>query len=193
MGDVQITTETDNGHEEPPETLPRKRGRPKGSPKVPGSGRKKGTKNWTNSEIRDALLGRSGAIDVLADIVAGRQLYAGASGSVGKPGWRYPTLQQRLQALQILLAKVVPDLKAQELSGADGKPLFPDGREATSLDVALAIMAIFQDEGIELNSDPLANAATAALTEVSGTTTGVSDASPDIAMGGPVTRRCVWI
>lgn len=55
---------------------------------------------------------------MLADIVAGLQLYAGQSGSVGKAGWRYPTLQQRLQALQILLAKVVPDLKAQELTGA---------------------------------------------------------------------------
>jgi hypothetical protein len=106
------------------EQLPRKRGRPPGQPKT--GGRKRGTKNWTNSEIRSELLGRSGAIHVLADIVAGRQLYAGQSGSVGKAGWRYPTLQQRLQALQILLAKVVPDLKAQELTGAEGEPLIPD-------------------------------------------------------------------
>lgn len=152
---------------EPPETLPRKRGRPKGLPKVPGSGRKKGTKNWTNSEIRGALLDKSDAIDVLADLVAGRQLYAGTSGSVGKPGWRYPTLQQRLQALQILLAKVVPDLKSAELTGADGKPLIP-GKEPSTRGLALAVMAVLQegdiDPGLALES--------------------MASASPDIAMGG---------
>ena len=114
-----------NGQASPQdEPLPRRRGRPKGLPK--SGGRKKGQRNWTHPEIRDALLSRSNAIDVLADIVAGRQLYAGQSGSVGKAGWRYPTLQQRLQALQILLAKVVPDLRAQELTGAEGEPLIPD-------------------------------------------------------------------
>jgi len=49
-------------------------------------GRKRDTKNWTHPEIRDALLDKSGAISVLADFVAGRQLYAGQSGSVGKAG-----------------------------------------------------------------------------------------------------------
>jgi hypothetical protein len=127
MGMIEApdAAETGNGQVTPPdEPLPRKRGRPKGLPKT--GGRKKGQRNWTHPEIRDALLDKSGAIDVLADFVAGRQLYAGQSGSVGKAGWRYPTLQQRLQALQILLAKVVPDLKAQELTGAEGKPLIPD-------------------------------------------------------------------
>jgi hypothetical protein len=126
MGMIEApdAAETGNGQVTPPdEPLPRKRGRPKGLPKT--GGRKKGQRNWTHPEIRDALLDKSGAIDVLADIVAGKQLYAGQSGSVGKAGWRYPTLQQRLQALQILLAKVVPDLKAQELTGAEGEPLIP--------------------------------------------------------------------
>ncbi len=132
-----------NGQATPPdEPLPRKRGRPKGLPKT--GGRKKGTKNWTNSEIRDALLDKSGAIDVLADIVAGRQLYAGQSGSVGKAGWRYPTLQQRLQALQILLAKVVPDLRAEELTGAEGEPLIPDP-EPNIRQLAKSILALLSE------------------------------------------------
>lgn len=122
------------------EPLPRKRGRPMGLPKT--GGRKKGTKNWTNSEIRDALLGKSGAIDVLADIVAGRQIYAGQSGSVGKAGWRYPTLQQRLQALQILLAKVLPDLKATEISGPEGEALIPDPGEVDKRQLARTILSI---------------------------------------------------
>jgi len=130
-----------NGQATPPdEPLPRKRGRPKGLPKT--GGRKKGTKNWTHPEIRDALLDKSGAIDVLADIVAGRQLYAGQSGSVGKAGWRYPTLQQRLQALQILLAKVIPDLKATEISGPEGEALIPDPGEVDKRKLARAILSI---------------------------------------------------
>ena len=132
----------DNENEQPPEAqLPRKRGRPKGLPKT--GGRKKGTKNWTHPEIRDELLEKSSALDVLADIVAGRQLYAGSAGSVGKPGWRYPTLQQRLQALQILLAKVVSDLKATEVTGAGGEPLIT----ASNRSVAVAIMDVLKCAG----------------------------------------------
>ena len=130
-----------NGQATPPdEPLPRKRGRPKGLPKT--GGRKKGTKNWTHPEIRDALLDKSGAISVLADFVAGRQLYAGQSGSVGKAGWRYPTLQQRLQALQILLAKVVPDLKATEISGPESEALIPDPGEVDTGQLARTILSI---------------------------------------------------
>ncbi len=125
MSETLDAAEIGNGQVTPPdEPLPRKRGRPRGLPKT--GGRKKGTKNWTHPEIRDELLSRSGAIDVLADIVSGKPLYAGQSGSVGKAGWRYPSIQQRIQALQILLAKVIPDLKAQELTGAEGEPLIPE-------------------------------------------------------------------
>ncbi len=180
--------------EEPPEKLPKKRGRPKGSPKVPGSGRKKGTKNWTNSEIRGALLDKSDAIDVLADLVAGRQLYAGTSGSVGKPGWRYPTLQQRLQALQILLAKVIPDLKSAELTGADGKPLIP-GKEPTTQGLALAVMAVLQDGNVDpalalsmVSDAPVSSPVAALEGEVSDVASSAFDASPDIAMGGACGR-----
>ena len=132
----------------PDKPLPKKVGRPKGTPKT--GGRKKGTKNWTNPQIRDALLEKSDAINVLADVVAGKQMYAGSAGSVGKPGWRYSTLQQRLQALQILLNKVVPDLKAQEITGADGKPLAL-GNEPTNKGLALAVMAVLQDAGEPIN------------------------------------------
>ncbi len=144
MSEAPNAAETGNGQATPPdEPLPRKRGRPKGLPKT--GGRKKGTKNWTHPEIRDALLDKSGAIDVLSDIVSGRQLYAGQSGSVGKAEWRYPTLQQRLQALQILLAKVVPDLKAQELTGAEGEALIPDPGEVDKRKLARAVLALLSD------------------------------------------------
>lgn len=101
-----------------PPAPPRKRGRPKGYPKS-GGRTKQSPKSWTAPEIRDALIGKSDAIDVLADIVAGRPLLCGterASSETGpgSPVWRYPSLSQRLKGLEILLAKVVPDLRAVE-------------------------------------------------------------------------------
>ena len=40
-----------------------------------------------------------------------------------KKSWCYPTLAQRVQAGETLLRKLLPDLKATELSGPDGAPL----------------------------------------------------------------------
>jgi len=102
--------------------LPRKRGRPKGLPKT--GGRKKGQRNWTHSEIRSALLDRSDAIETLADVCAGRQLRV--SGPTGKPLWRFPTMGERLRALELILKKVVPDLQATQLTGPDNAPIIPD-------------------------------------------------------------------
>ena len=76
---------TANGAERPSVAdTPRKRGRPKGQPKT--GGRKAGVKYWTSHDIRNALLGRSEAIDCLVDIVAGRQLRC--SDPTGKTVWR---------------------------------------------------------------------------------------------------------
>jgi len=119
---------------------PRKRGRPKGTPKT--GGRRAGVKNWSHPEIRDALLGRSGAIEVLADICAGKQQLV--SGPTGKAAWIYPTMSERLRALDLVLRKVVPDLQATALSGPDGAPLFPNGPPADPLDVARAVLSVLR-------------------------------------------------
>ena len=123
------------------EPLPRKRGRPKGLPKT--GGRKKGQRNWTHSEIRSALLDRSDAIETLADVCAGRQLRV--SGPTGKPLWRFPTMGERLRALELILKKVVPDLQATELSGPEGEPLIPDPGPVDKRQLARVILTLLSD------------------------------------------------
>jgi hypothetical protein len=98
---------------------PRKRGRPKGLSKT--GGRQKGVKNWTGDEMRNALLDKSDAVEVLADICAGRELLC--SGPTGKEIWRRPTLPERLQAAQTILRKILPDLAATELKGEENTPI----------------------------------------------------------------------
>jgi len=139
---VVDTSEPASGALRAPEAVPapRKRGRPKGLPKT--GGRKAGVRNWTHPEIRDALLGRSGAIEVLADICAGRQLLV--TGPTGKSIFAYPTMSERLRALDLVLRKVLPDLQATALSGPDGKPLFPEGASADPLSVARAVLGVLR-------------------------------------------------
>ena len=53
--------------------------------------------------------------------------------AAGEPGdmkktWCYPTLTQRVQASETLLRKLLPDLKATELTGKDGAPLIEPTR-----------------------------------------------------------------
>lgn len=123
---------------------PRRRGRPRGTPKT--GGRRAGTPNWaaaSSAEIRSHLLERSQALDVLADIVAGRELLCGPERGPGRSMLKRPSLDQRLKALQILLAKILPDLSATELTGAEGQPLVPvpfDERQER-LELAKAIVA----------------------------------------------------
>ena len=121
----------------------RGRGRPRGYPK--SGGRQKGTKNYSQLEIRAELLDRSNAIQVLADIVAGRKLYC-ASGTLGaKPGWVYPSMRDRIKALGIVLAKSVPDLTATELTGAQGSALIPPQESTDTRATALAILSIARE------------------------------------------------
>jgi hypothetical protein len=134
---------------EPPPS-PKKVGRPKGLGKVPGSGRKSGTKNWTQPEICDALLSKSNAIEVLADIVAGKPILCGTERTAGEVGagspvWRYPTMNARLKGVEILLAKCLPDLKAQEITGAEGRDLYPAMPPVFNTAVIAAMAAVSSD------------------------------------------------
>jgi hypothetical protein len=101
---------------------------------APGSPR-----SWSAPEIRAELLSRSNAIEVLADICAGKKLFCGPKGEAGKPAWRYPSIAHRMRALEIVLSKVVPDLKSSEVTGKDGVPLYPENKQVDTTALALAI------------------------------------------------------
>lgn len=112
--------------------LPRKRGRPKGLPKT--GGRTKGVRNWTNDAIREELLERSQVIEVLADLIAGKQWLVGTEHGPGKATWRVPSGKERIAAIGLLADKILPSLKSSEITGKDGAPLNPPAEPAYDTD-----------------------------------------------------------
>lgn len=149
VADFEDKTEAPEALEtEPPK---RKRGRPPGQPKT--GGRQKATANWTSATIRDALLERSNAVDVLADIVAGRQLLV--AGPTGKEHWSRPSMQERLRATELLLKKILPDLQAQsiEMTGKDGKDLIPEQQDARQL--SRAILSVLGEAVLDDAPEPV--------------------------------------
>ena len=100
----------------------RKPGRPKGTPRT--GGRKPGTPNRTSQVGRDYIVRNGTPIEVLCKIARGIKMLAAAdTASAAKRAAVYPTVDQRLAAARILAAKIVPDMRAVEHTGAAGEPL----------------------------------------------------------------------
>lgn len=106
---------------------PARVGRPKGSPRVPGSGRQPGTPNKVNRNARDLISAKGKPLEFLCDVVRGRKIRIGHQAGPGEPEYRYPTFEERLRAAMILSAKVAPDLKAEAIAigNPDGSPIIP--------------------------------------------------------------------
>ncbi len=116
---------TDPRHATVPGGKPGKpRGRPKGHPKT--GGRAKGTPNKSTVATRDRIMELGDPIEFLSDVMAGKRMTAAQTDDKrGRKTWVYPTLPQRQAAAETLLRKILPDLKATELTGADGEALIP--------------------------------------------------------------------
>ncbi len=102
-------------------TAKRGPGKPKGYPK--SGGRVKGTPNRRTVQTRDRIQELADPIAFLADVMAGKRMVAAGEPGDMKKTWCYPTLAQRIQAGETLLRKLLPDLKATELTGKDGAPV----------------------------------------------------------------------
>ncbi len=102
-----------------PERLGRGPGRQKGLGKVPGSGRKKGTPNRSTAQTREYIQKQADPITFLCQVCRGLQFEAALDSGDAKKAKMYPTLEQRLHAAQTLARKVLPDMKAVEMSGDD--------------------------------------------------------------------------
>ncbi len=101
----------------------RGRGRQKGMPRPPGAGRKKGTPNRV-TQITRAYITKEGApIRVLCQIASGKKMKAAAESGSPKQAKIFPTLAERLRAAETLARKIVPDVKAVEVTGAAGGDL----------------------------------------------------------------------
>ena len=101
----------------------RGRGRLKGSPRVPGAGRKRGTPNKLTQITRSYITKEGCPIRLLCQIASGKRIKAaGEPGALKRVGV-YPTLAERLRAAETLARKIVPDMKAVEYSGPEGESL----------------------------------------------------------------------
>ena len=100
-----------------------KAGRPKGRGRVPGSGRKKGTPNRSTAQTRERILELSDPIAFMADVMKGKRMVAAGEPGDSTKTWVYPTLEQRHRAGEVLMKRLIPELKSQEITG-DLRPMF---------------------------------------------------------------------
>ncbi len=102
-------------------TPKRKPGRPKGLPRT--GGRAKGTPNRKNQVTRDYVIREGAPLQFLCSVVRGKRFTAAAEPGDRKRTHVFPSMDQRLRAAEILSRKVLPDLKATEVTGKDGGPV----------------------------------------------------------------------
>ena len=86
----------------------RKPGRPKGSPKIPGSGRRKGTINRSTAELRRYIHSNANPVGQVCKIARGKVEIDGLS---------------QADAIKLLYRAVIPELRGEVLTGEDGAPL----------------------------------------------------------------------
>jgi len=91
----------------------RKPGRPKGSTKWPGSGRKKGTVNKSTAELRRYIHRNANPVAQVCKIAKGKVEIDGLS---------------QADAIKMLYKAVIPELRGEVLTGEDGAPLIEPTR-----------------------------------------------------------------
>ncbi len=102
----------------------RKPGRPKGSTKWPGSGRKKGTVNKSTAELRRYIHRNANPVAQVCKIAKGKVEIDGLS---------------QADAIKLLYKAVIPELRGEVLTGEDGAPLIlPAPRDELFSKVELA-------------------------------------------------------
>lgn len=116
-------------------------GRPKGSGKPAGSGKKAGSPNVLTPEFRTWLADRAKPFEVLAAICAGEEIEDGGIK-------RKPTVSERMRAAETLARKLLPDLAATTITGANGGPVDITAGSVTPFDLARRI-AFALAQGIE--------------------------------------------
>lgn len=94
---------------------------PRGAPKTPGSGRKKGTPNKVTGALRERIEREADPIGLLIDVVKGKRFKAAvAAGGGRKQAYVYPSIAQRKWAAHKLANKILPDVRAVKLGDQEG-------------------------------------------------------------------------
>ena len=99
----------------------RRPGRPKGYPK--SGGRKPGTPNHDRTATVERIMKLADPIKFLCDVSRGVRMSAALAPGDAKKTWWVPTGDQRISAAVCLARKVLPDMKAVEVSGPVGEPM----------------------------------------------------------------------
>ncbi len=107
----------------PTDKLKRGPGRPRGLGKVPGSGRKPGTPNRDRAATIEKIMRQADPLEFLCKVCNGDRMEAASEPGAKKRTHWFPTGDQRITAAQTLARKVLPDMKATELTG-DLQPTF---------------------------------------------------------------------
>jgi hypothetical protein len=100
-----------------------------------------------SQQALDARIRESGSIELLIDVVEGRRVFCASNQPGHKDEWVRGTLAQRIRCAETLAAKYVPDRRATEVTGAQGRPLIP----APQLDTrgtALAMLSLLRDHEV---------------------------------------------
>jgi len=90
-------------------------GRPKGYPR--SGGRQKGTPNRDRAATIEKIMSLADPLEFLCKVARGDRMSAAAKPGATEKAWWVPTGDQRISAAQTLARKVLPDLKATELTG----------------------------------------------------------------------------
>ena len=133
----------------------RRVGRPQGYAKT--GGRKKGIPNKISRDVKEIILKRGKPLELLCDVARGVKIRVGPQAGPGKPEYQYPTMQERLGAAKVLLGKIVPDLRNQELTGPGGSPIVET--PANPLEVARRV-AFLLDQGVRAKAGTLSDTGT---------------------------------
>lgn len=134
MADAGTATQTTDGPYEKG-----RRGRKPGYGKVPGCGLKKGQKIVTEDVKRQILI-KGKPLELLCNVSRGLKIRVGPQAGPGAK-YVYPSLQERIAAAKLLLAKVVPDVRHTEISGVGGEPI----RAEVQLEAAARVAAVFAE------------------------------------------------
>ena len=128
-----------------PSAAKKRIGRPPGSPKVPGSGRKKRAlaprtpPSRIGKSARIELAEKSNYLDFICKVAQGKPIRM--RGPTGKQGQFYhPSFADRKWAVELVVNKLVPTVTATELSGADGSPIQIEAGRIDNFDIARRLL-----------------------------------------------------
>ena len=114
-------------------------------------GRPRGRRNKTYDDLAALIRDKGKPIEFLIKVARGNRIRVSAEDNPNAPAvWRYPSMDQRVDAAKALARKILPDMRATEISGPDGEPLLRP--TASRIEVAKAVIAVLSSGTASLSA-----------------------------------------